>query len=199
MPGAGVETREQDLDRLLAAARGGNSQALGDVLAGCRDYLLFIANRELSPDVARKVGASDLVQDTLIEAQRDFVRFRGQTRGELLNWVRTILQHNLVNAHRQFRVAEKRRLDKEVGLSPKDLIVDRTGPPEQLAAAEDLAALDRAISQLPPLYRTVLQARYSESLSFAEIGVRLALGTDAARRLWAKAVLALKRELSRQS
>ncbi len=37
-----------------------------------RPYLLSIANEELESDLHPKLGPSDLVQDTLLEAYRDF-------------------------------------------------------------------------------------------------------------------------------
>jgi hypothetical protein len=40
-------------------------------------YLGGIAARELGPDLRAKGGASDLVQQTFLEAQRDFAAFRG--------------------------------------------------------------------------------------------------------------------------
>ena len=53
----------------LAAARTGSSEALGQALQACRGYLLLLAERELDPDLRAKGGASDVVQETFLEAQ----------------------------------------------------------------------------------------------------------------------------------
>ena len=55
-------------DGLLVAARRGSREALGNALEACRRYLLAIASRELDPDLRGKGGASDLVQETFLEA-----------------------------------------------------------------------------------------------------------------------------------
>jgi RNA polymerase sigma-70 factor (ECF subfamily) len=47
-----------------------------------RSYLLLLARVRLDPMVRTKVGASDLVQQTLLEAHRDLAQFRGRTVAE---------------------------------------------------------------------------------------------------------------------
>ncbi len=73
----------KDADRQLADARAGSREALGGLLEGCRRYLLAIAERQLDPELKSKGGASDLVQETFLEAQRDFARFQGTSPEEL--------------------------------------------------------------------------------------------------------------------
>ena len=89
----------------LAAARDGSRDALGQALEACRNYLLLIADRELGADLRPKGGASDLVQETFIEAQRDFDRFGGATEAEWLAWLRQLLKHRLANFRRRYRQA----------------------------------------------------------------------------------------------
>jgi hypothetical protein len=69
---------------LLAAARRGSREALGQSLEACRRYLLAIADRQLDQDLQAKGGASDLVQETFLEAQRDFGQFHGPSPDELI-------------------------------------------------------------------------------------------------------------------
>src|SRR5580700_9060811 len=90
-------------DRLLVAARRGSREALGNALEACRRYLLAIASRELDPDLRAKGGASDLVQETFLEAQRDFARFQGSSPEELRAWLRQVLLHNVGAFTRRFR------------------------------------------------------------------------------------------------
>ena len=60
-----------DFTPSLAAARAGSREALGRVLESCRGYLLLIAQQELDPALQARGGASDLVQQTFLEAQAD--------------------------------------------------------------------------------------------------------------------------------
>ena len=75
-------------DDLIAQARAGSAEALGQLLVTYQRYLLLVAERELDPDLRAKGSASDLVQETFLEAQRDFARFQGSSRDELRAWLR---------------------------------------------------------------------------------------------------------------
>src|SRR5687768_4941596 len=86
----------------LDAARGGCPDALGRLLERFRPTLLVATVRVLAPDLRGKADESDLVQDALLEAQRDFSRFRGQQPEELLAWLKRILSHNLANFRRHY-------------------------------------------------------------------------------------------------
>src|SRR6516162_6479595 len=100
----------------LAAARTGSSEALGQALQACRGYLLLLAKRELDPDLRAKGGASDLVQETFLEAQRDFAHFHGNSAEELRAWLRRLLLNNVANFTRQYRERAKRQVGREVSL-----------------------------------------------------------------------------------
>ena len=45
---------------------------MGDLLEGCRQYLLLVANEELDSELTAKSGASDMVQETFLRAQHNF-------------------------------------------------------------------------------------------------------------------------------
>src|SRR6185312_1038508 len=97
--------RDGVLTDWLRAARGGSGEALGRLLEACRTYLLAIARQELRAPLLAKLDAADLVQETFIEATRDFAHFRGETASQLLGWLRGILRHNLTDLTRYFDTA----------------------------------------------------------------------------------------------
>src|SRR5215469_6834670 len=86
---------------ILAGARG-SDEARGVLFERCRNYLLLVAERELDPGLRGKMGASDLVQQTFLDAERGFTGFRGQTERELLAWLQRILQNRAGQAVRQY-------------------------------------------------------------------------------------------------
>jgi RNA polymerase sigma-70 factor (ECF subfamily) len=67
-------------------ARAGSALALGQLLEGCRQYLLVAAARGLDAALASKGGPSNVVQRTFLEAQRDFHQFVGDSEAELIAW-----------------------------------------------------------------------------------------------------------------
>ena len=197
MPGPADDGGER-----LSAARAGSVQALGQALEACRGYLLLIAQRELDPGLQAKGGASDLVQETLMDALRDFGRFHGQSDAELRTWLRQLLLHNLVDFARHFRQADKRQVDREVSLNAGGssaelggrLQINAPSPSGQAIEDEQSRAIERALLRLPEDYQMVLKLRFEEDLSFEEIGRVMTLTPNAARKLWARAVKRLQRE-----
>jgi RNA polymerase sigma-70 factor, ECF subfamily len=184
--------------QLLADARNGSAAALGRAIDGCREYLLLIAGRELDARIRSKVGSSDLVQETLLEAQQHFARFHGTTREELLRWVRRILLRNIANATRRYLATTKRSADRERrSAAGAGAIADAdVHPPDDAAiAGEERARVLQAIERLPEDYRQVILARSFDGLSFDEVGARLGRSADAARRLWVRALDRLRSEM----
>jgi RNA polymerase sigma-70 factor (ECF subfamily) len=178
-------------------ARQGSSEALGRVLQRCRAFLLRVAEQELGADLRAKGGASDLVQDTFLEAQRDFGRFEGQSETELLGWLRRMLLNNLANFARHYRGTDKRRIDREVGLdTPRGLAGSVLTPSAVAMSQEQAAALHQAMERLPEQYRQVLALRYQHERTFEQIGEAMGMTFSAARKLWLRAVLRLQQELA---
>src|SRR5829696_597984 len=98
----------------LQRSRGGDPEALGQALDACRDYLLMVANGGLPDDLRAKGGASDVVQETFLDAYKHADGFDGASAGELLAWLTTILRSRLANFQRDFRGTAKRQVSREV-------------------------------------------------------------------------------------
>ena len=187
---------------LLQQAQEGSSAAIGSLLEGARSYLMLQAEHQLPLTLRAKVGPSDIVQETALDAHRDFLRFRGTTQEELYAWLRTILQNNVMDAVRRFDMAQKRSAKREASIS---VVVDRRGvsvlptggnsPDRSAIRREDAALLTVVLAQVPGDYQTVLRLRYWEGLSFPEIASRIGRSEEAARKLWYRALARLTMEL----
>jgi RNA polymerase sigma-70 factor (ECF subfamily) len=192
----------EDGDRLVAGARAGSRESLGRALEDCRRYLLAIAERQLDPDLRAKGSASDLVQETFLEAQRDFARFQGSSPDELRAWLRQVLLHNVGAFTHRFRSTSKRTVEREVALAAcgasTDLGADLAGSaltPSGVAIEHEQAmALRRALERLPEEYRRVVVLRFEEGRSFEEIGRLTGRSPDAARKVWSRAMERLRQE-----
>jgi len=193
---------ENEAVPLLTAARSGSREALGQLLEICRGYLLLIAKGELDVDLQAKEGASDRVQETFLEAQRDFGQFHGTSEAELLAWLRRILLNNVANFTRRYRTTGKRAVAREVGLDEAgnrdlqaNLPSDVDSPSGQAVAREEAAALARALEQLPEDYRQVLRLRFEEGLPFEDIAKLMSRSANAVRKLFARAVERVQMEI----
>jgi RNA polymerase sigma-70 factor (ECF subfamily) len=185
-----------------AAARALTREALGELLELHRAYLLQIARELLNPKLAIKGDAADLVQETFLEAYRDFGSFQGAREADLRAWLRRLLMNNLTNFSRRFRIGGKRALDREVSLeagapghTTLALASDDWSPGGQLAAEEKAQQVRHAIQCLPEDYRQVLQLRYREERPFKEIARRMQRTPNAIHKLWSRALVRLRRLL----
>lgn len=186
---------------LIAAARERPASALGQLLELCRAYLHTVARNELPADLQAKIDASDVVQQTFLEAHQDFAAFRGTTESELLAWLCQILRHNVANVTRQFRDTEMRQLDREQSLEGEgpaelDLAALSSSPSSHARANENADRLAVALARLPDDQRQVLHLRHQERLSFGEIGQRMGRSAEAIRKVWARAIDRLREELN---
>jgi RNA polymerase sigma-70 factor, ECF subfamily len=187
----------------LSAARAGSREALGQTLDQCRTYLLEVARRALGPGLRAKGGASDLVQETFLEAHRRFPQFDGESNGQLRAWLRSLLLHKAAKLGRRYHGTRKRQLSLELPLRadgpaavhPSHIAAPGPSPSVQIVSDEQVRRVSEAIDHLPNDYRAVMTLRYHDGLAFEEIGRRLGRSADAARMLWARAVDQLKLEL----
>lgn len=99
---------EFELLELIRSARNGDVHALGLILEKHRDVLRIAAQSELGGQLAARIDASDVVQQTFLSACRLIRQFDGITTGEFAAWLARIQERNLQDAIRQHLVVRKR-------------------------------------------------------------------------------------------
>lgn len=175
----------------------GGREHLGSLLEEFRPYLLTIAAEELPRHLGRKLGASDLVQEAVVKGYQSFATFHGTTREELACWLRKILLNHLNNVVDAFHT-EKRDVDLERRADIRVVQAGKPSPSGVLLSQEQRESLEGALSRLPEELRRVVLLRHRENLSFAELARVLSRSETGARKLWARAVRALRQELREQ-
>jgi RNA polymerase sigma-70 factor (ECF subfamily) len=190
---------------LLAQAKAGQAKALGSLLQWYGKYLTILASTQLDGRLRRRVSPSDIVQETLLAAHRDFAAFRGQSQGELLAWLRQILINSLHRMIARHIKAEKRDIRRDISIDQVSNRLEESACnlAGRLPAAVDSpsaamhrkeAAIEFAdrLSDLPPNYRDVIVMRVLKNLSFEEIAQQMGKSSGAVRMLWLRALDSLK-------
>lgn len=178
---------------LLARARDGDQEALGSLLEEYREYLRMLARARVGRDLQVRLDPSDLVQETLLEAHRDFRQFLGQTEAELTVWLRRILVRNLTDQLKHHH-SQKRDFQREQPLAElveqahQVLAAPLSTPSAHAARREQAVLLASALAQLPEDYREVVTMRHLESRSFEEIATAMGRTSGAVRMLWMRAL-----------
>ncbi len=194
-----------DPGELLSLARAGDGCARGRLLEQYRSYLILLARLQIGRRLQGKAGASDVVQETFLEAHRDFAQFQGQSEGELVGWLRRILATNLANLVRHYvgtrrrDVRLERQLAAELDESSRALdggLAAQLSSPSQQADRRELAVLlADALRRLPDDHREVIVLRHLEGLTFPEVAVRMGRSVDVVKKLWPRALGRLRRLL----
>jgi len=188
-----------DVRTLLAAARAGDRAARDRLFGECRDYLSLAARARVESWLRAKADASDLVQQTLLEAHRGFEQFHGVTEAEFLAWLRRILDHNAADLVRRYHAAGKRQVGREVPLAGGGSTLGGVEPaasdesPSAMAVKrESELALAAALAELAPDHREVIMLRNLQRLPFDEVARRMNRSRPAAQMLWMRAIKKLQ-------
>jgi RNA polymerase sigma-70 factor (ECF subfamily) len=196
------EAEKSEITDLIQHARQGDAECRERLFAMCRSWLGFAARAQLESWLKVKVDASDLVQETMLEAYRDFEGFQGNSERELLAWLRKILLHNVADFIRQYRGTAKRQVRREVPIrdpgqtgpphgAPEPAAPDGT-PSQQFLQRDDQLRALAALEQLPPDYQEVIFLRNLQRLSFNDVAERMGRSRPAVQMLWKRAIEKLR-------
>jgi RNA polymerase sigma-70 factor (ECF subfamily) len=186
---------------LLRAARGGDDRALGQLFESYRGYLRLLARLEVGRELRAKVDASDIVQETFLQASRAFEDFRGVAEAEMLAWLRKILASQLAKTVRHFCGTQRRDLRIERALDGSSralrsvLATTGTSPSQHAVRGERAVLLANAVERLPDDYRDVIILRHLRGLPFAQVAQEMRRSSGSVEKLWVRALGRLRREL----
>ena len=169
-----------------------------------RDYLRLLARLQLHPRLQAKLDASDLVQQTLLQAHAHQAQYRGKTEQEWLGWLRKILANTVAGAARQF-AAEARDLHREQSLEASLdqsasrmegwLAANHSSPSERAGRGEQLLRLAEALAKLPGDQQEVVELHHLKGLTVAEIAGKMRRSKPAVMGLLFRGVKKLREHL----
>ncbi len=197
----------KDLKQCLLAAKSGDQAAMGRVLEHYRDYLRLLARNELDRRVQARIDPSDIVQQTMLEAQQDLANFRGEHSGELAAWLRQILVHNLHQTYDEHLKAQKRSarreqaiVDQVDGQQRMEWLDGELTTPSQAAMRNERAVLlAQAIEALPDDQREAVRLRHLKGFSLRQMAAKLGRSETAAAGLLKRGMRRLRSWFQAQS
>lgn len=149
-----------------------------------RSYLIVLARTLLqaSQPMRRKVDASDVVQEVLLQAHTSLFQFRGSTTAELLGWLRAILANKLADAARHFgrkkrdaalEESYRETLDESAGRLQKLAVANQTSPSQYVLQHERALRLADAMAALPEDQQTAVELHHLSGHSVAEVAEQM--------------------------
>ncbi|WP_417378496.1 sigma-70 family RNA polymerase sigma factor [Gimesia sp.] len=198
---------QSQFQELIQRTRAGDRSAENELLSKCRAYISLIARAQIEGWMRTKVDASDLVQQTLLEAHQGLEQFQGETEAEWLGWLRGILKHNTLDFARKYQGAAKRDVKREFSLDQHgtagaqstaqkwELKDPMETPSRILLNREQEILMADAVSELPEDYQEVIMLRNLQRLSFKQVAERMNRSPGAVQMLWLRALNQLQERL----
>ncbi len=180
-----LPTGDDQLDRFMAAVRGGSSQALGRLMDLCWEDLVRYAARQLGDvDLAR-----DVVQDAFIHV---WERRRGwRPRGSARAYLYRIVRHLVIDEKRKQDVRRRWAERQQWADAPRPAT-----PAEEFDARVLADAFEAAVASLPQRRRDVFELVFQRGLSHAEAAAVLDISVQTVANQMSAALRSVRQAVS---
>ena len=182
--------------RILREARLGSPEALDALFERYGRRLHGLIRLRLGAKLRRQLESRDVLQATLMKAFQGLDRFEGSGSGPLMAWLGAIANAEICN-QAEFHGRRKREAALNTSLDGKAHRLAQSVRTEvsRIQLKEDTLRLEAAIEALEEPHREVILLRSFEELSFREVGERLHKSSEASRKLFGRAKVALTKKM----
>ena len=178
-------------DRLLADVAAGDEAALDELIRLHAAYLRRIVQIRISPELNRRLDASDVVQETQMVVIRRIEEFLSKRPSSFRVWLRSRALEQLADQHRRHVTAEMRTVRRENN-DASSIAIARTllseTPSKMLQRSELAEQVRDLIESLNENDREMLTLRHAEGLTNGEISEALNLDPQTARKRYGRAL-----------
>ena len=164
----------------------------------------MLARTQMRQAYQARVGASDMVQQAMLEAVQGLDGFRGQTEAEFRGWLRQILARHLCHLDRDLH-RDKRDIRREQSIEQKLaqssmrleglLAGEGPTPSQDVALGENVLKVADAVERLPESQREAVRLHYLEGMKLSEVAQQLDKTTGAIAGLLHRGMKALRQQL----
>ncbi|MHC4608902.1 MAG: RNA polymerase sigma factor [Planctomycetota bacterium] len=195
-----MEQRSQ-IEIWVTEANQGDSLAVAKLLAAYHPILRSRAAARMDHALKARCEPEDILQQVYLQVIRELGRFEDRGPDSFLNWVMTILDRRLIDAHRA-ATAQVRDVAREAA-APGDsywnlldqLYADTSTASRVARRDEAVGALLGCLSVLSDAHRQVLELRFLQGLPVSEVASRLDRSEAAVVALSKRALDALRKSM----
>ena len=197
---------EPSEDQLIELAATGDASAVRTLLEQHRERLLHMVATRMDPRVVQRLDASDVVQDSLLEAHEKLAEYAETRPLPFYPWLRQIAWQRLMHAHERHIHTKQRSVVREQtsmvmlsndsvqGLAER-LVDDGTSPSGKAMREELQRRVRGALADMSPSDGELLVMRYLEHMSTSEIAATLQISENAVRMRQLRALQKLRESL----
>jgi len=203
-----VSHKQDDTALLLHKANGGDAAAVEELFSRHRRRLHRMVQLRISPVLKGRVDASDVLQESFLEAWRRLDDYLKDPRMPFFLWLRFLTRQQIFAVHNRHAGVKARDPRREValydGVLPEassealasQLLGQLTSPSEAIVHAELQLQLQEGLDALHPEDREILALRHFEQLTSAEAAKELGITEAAAAKRYLRALMRLKKLLT---
>jgi RNA polymerase sigma-70 factor (ECF subfamily) len=171
-----------------------------------RSYLDLLARTQAGSRRPAALDLSGVVQQTLLEAHRNWPQLRGRDEPLVAAWLRRVLTNNLADALRKLfagkRDAGRERsleaaLDESSARLEAFLAADQSSPSQRAERHEELLRLADALAALPADQRHAVERHHLQGVPLAEVAAELGRSKPAVAGLLHRGLGRLRERLDR--
>ena len=185
--------QEENTERLLAEVRRDPAASVNELLELHRNQLRKAVAANFDRRLSGRVDPSDVIQETLIEANRRLPEYLNNPQIPFYPWLRAIAMNRLTDLYRRHILAQKRSLGREVGVVvqmsdqsahqlAERIVSHGTSPSEAARSRESRQQVRAALETLPTEERQLLTMMYLEDMSAGEVAVIQGVSDRSVRR-----------------
>lgn len=197
--------RPETTDRLRRAV-GGDGSAMEELFAEHRLRLRRMVDLRLDRRLVGRIDASDVVQETFLEAVQRLPDYVARPDMPFFLWLRFLTAQKVVDTHRHHLGVQARDAGREARPArpfPKadpesmtGIFLDTCTPPPAAAARNELRErLLATLNRMEPHDREILSLRHLEQLSNAEAARELGMDESAASKRYVRALTRMRAAL----
>jgi RNA polymerase sigma-70 factor (ECF subfamily) len=148
-----------------------------EIIAECREYLICLVRPKIPFDLRGRIDPSDVVQETLLNALRDLDKHKGQTKAEMMGWLKEILRCRLIDRFERLKLEPRAvsflgedwfgKTSEWMSLIARH---SQSGPDGQLVREEDALLLAKMLAELSEAQAEAIVLKHCEGTRVAEIG-----------------------------
>jgi RNA polymerase sigma-70 factor, ECF subfamily len=189
-----VPTHLQSTVDLLAQARDGDDDAVGQLFGRLIPGLRRWARGRLPPFARELCDTQDVVQDTVLSALRNLDHFEVRHPGALLGYLRQAVLHRICD---EVRRAQRRPIAQELVDHPDE---EAISPLDRMLTEHELGRYERALKKLRADDQAAILCRIEHQSSYEEMAIALGKPTaNAARVAVRRALMRLAEEMSNEA
>jgi RNA polymerase sigma-70 factor, ECF subfamily len=195
-----MSDRLPDNEDLVERALQGDDSAFEELCKKNRPRLRKAVWFGMDKRLMRRVDASDIVQDTYLEAWERWSKYLRERTMPFYLWLRQIARDKIIDLERRHLKAGKRAITREITLPPVGassifaarLLSAQSTPSRKLAAAELADLLHSALLKLPDKDRELVLAHQFENLTLGEVAQIFGISEAAAQKRYTRTIERLR-------